>query len=82
MIINGHWCWTRTAYERQADATVDRSERKATRQLRRDAVLALRNVNGSAPVRTLAAELGPHVDGKLLDQAVAASVATEFEHGA
>jgi hypothetical protein len=64
MIINGHWCWSRSADEREADATVDRCQRKATRlQRRHDAVSAERNVNGFARARTLLADLGRMLTG-------------------
>jgi hypothetical protein len=59
MIINGHWCWSLSADERRADATVDRRQRKATRlQRRHDAVFAERNVTAIARARSLAADLG------------------------
>jgi hypothetical protein len=58
MMINGHWCWSLSADERKADATVDRCQRKATRlQRRHDAVFAERSVNGFARARILAADL-------------------------
>ena len=58
MIINGYWCWSLSADERKADATVDRCQRKATRlQRRHDAVFAERSVNGFARARILAADL-------------------------
>jgi hypothetical protein len=64
MIINGHWCWSLSAVERKADATVDRCQRKARRlQQRHDAALVQGSVIGFARARALAADLGRMLTG-------------------